>query len=77
MLVTLAGFSIDQILTSQELLPYLSLVKTVLKEFKQKSVGLNGDVYHEYIAELVHLAASIQERIQEALDILKSEPGKV
>lgn len=30
-LSTLANLSIDQVLTSQELLPYLSLVKTVLK----------------------------------------------
>ena len=66
-LTTLANLTIDQVLTSQELLPYLSLVKTVLKEFRQRTYGITAGVYEKYIAELINSSAIIQEKIMGAL----------
>ena len=46
---TIDSYNLEQILSSNELLPYLSTVKKVIKEYGRRRISHNETIYREYL----------------------------
>lgn len=56
----LSSLSSEQLLSSQETLPYLSLIKRVFKDITQVRLSFSNSTFVDHMAEPVHFAKIIQ-----------------
>lgn len=64
----------EKVLGSEELLPYLSLVKVVYKEYAQRRMLHTVDSYGQFCKPTIELSKVILLRINEIIQMIKSDP---
>jgi hypothetical protein len=58
-MTSLAGREVEEMLASDELLPYLSLVKVIFKEYAERYMLHSKDAFSQCVSEPVRLAGQV------------------